>query len=48
VYSADYPQGVLCESDFKLMIGVLGNFFIGKRMFETIIAWRNKYKKHKR
>ena len=21
------------------MIGVLGNFFIGKRMFETILKW---------
>lgn len=23
------------------MIGVLGNYFIGKRMFETILQWRN-------
>lgn len=23
------------------MIGILGNYFIGKRMFETILAWNN-------
>lgn len=40
---AKYTAGVLCEKEFKQMIGVLGNYFIGKRMFKTIIAWRNKF-----
>ena len=32
-------EEVLYEQQFKQMIGVLGNFFIGKRMFETILKW---------
>jgi len=24
------------------MIGVLGNYFLGKRMFETILTWRKQ------
>jgi len=32
-------QEVLFEQHFKQMIGVLGNYFIGKRMFETILLW---------
>lgn len=30
-------EEVLFEAQFKQMIGVLGNFFIGKRMFETVL-----------
>ena len=30
-------EEVLYEAQFKQMIGILGNFFIGKRMFETIL-----------
>jgi hypothetical protein len=30
-------EEVLYEPQFKQMIGVLGNFFIGKRMFETVL-----------
>ena len=30
-------EEVLYEQQFKQMIGVLGNFFIGKRMFETVL-----------
>lgn len=34
-------EEVLFEAQFKQMIGVLGNFFIGKRMFETILKFNN-------
>jgi hypothetical protein len=30
-------EEVLFEQQFKDMIGVLGNYFIGKRMFETML-----------
>ena len=30
------------------MIGVLGNYFIGKRMFETILAWRGRLQEPKK
>lgn len=32
-------EEVLFEEQFKQMVGVLGNYFLGKRMFETILAW---------
>jgi len=37
VESLSTKEEVLFEQQFKEMIGVLGNYFIGKRMFETIL-----------
>jgi len=36
-------EEVLFEQQFKDMIGVLGNYFIGKRMFETMLQWRGRH-----
>lgn len=42
--NAEEKTGILCQDEFKKMIGVLGKFFLGKRIFETIINLRT----HKR